>query len=72
MPLRAPRGGWVEGRSAHRLGPFVTEQEAYLEHRSALDATLFCHPETTVTFELESGSLTLLEELLDELPENAD
>jgi hypothetical protein len=71
MPLRAPGDGWVEGGSARRLGLSVTEEETYLEHRSALDATLFRRRSAaTVTFELESGSLTMLEDLLEGLLED--
>ena len=39
----------------------IREEEVYLEHRAALDATLFEPAGPTLTFELRSGALSLVQ-----------
>lgn len=41
-------------------GSSPSEEEVYLEHRSALEATLFRCETPTVTFRLEAGALDLV------------
>ena len=58
-----PRAARMDSRRPHSLesSTGLSEAETYLEHRAALDATLFRRPSSpTVTFELDSGALSLV------------